>query len=449
MIISQLNRREGILTMERVPLPQIARAYGTPCYAYSRARIERQYHRWENAFGNHPHLICYALKANSTAGIIELLAAAGSGFDAVSIGEIIRAVRVGADPKKICFSGVGKSRREMRTALALGIRCFNVESPAELARLNDVAEEMKVTAPVSLRINPNVDAHTHANITTGLCTNKFGIAVEEAIALYLRIPREYPNLAIEGLSCHIGSQILTLEPYEQTCSIVLDVVRRLADAGIRLRHVDFGGGAGVPYRKGEIELPPEELAAMLVNRFRAEAPDPAIEIIVEPGRSIVAEAGVLLTTVEYVKDGPGTFNFCIVDAAMTDLIRPALYGAWHEIVQVKEKHPRTGSLPVQVVGPVCESSDKFGEGRMLDPSEGDLLAILTAGAYGASMASTFNSRRLPMEVLVDGSTVTPLRRSGILEDITEAEIPLGLIKHNPVAPETLAEARRIGTYGQS
>lgn len=444
MPASTLIRREGTLTMERVPLPQIAHTYGTPCYAYSRAQIERQYRRWDSAFGEHPHLVCYALKANATAGVIELLAAQGSGFDAVSIGEVIRAVRAGGDPKRICFSGVGKSRQEMRIALALGIRCFNAESPAELARLNAVAGEMGKTAPVSLRIIPDVDAHTHANITTGLRTNKFGIALEEAFELYRRIPTDFPNLEIEGLSCHIGSQILSIEPFERTCDVVLGFVRRLHEAGVTLRHIDFGGGAGVPYRKGEKELSPEEVVSLFVRRVRAEAPDPDTEIIVEPGRSMIAEAGVLLTTVEYVKKGPGTFDFCIVDAAMTDLIRPALYGAWHEIVQTGPKTPRPGSLPVTVVGPVCESSDKLGEGRMLDPEEGDVLAILTAGAYGASMASTFNSRRLPMEVLVDGSTVTPLRRSAVLEDITEPEIPLGMVKHPPVTPAMLKAARRAG-----
>lgn len=444
MHISQLSRRDGTLTMERVPLTQVARAYGTPCYAYSRAAIERQYRRWDCAFGDHPHLICYALKANSTAGVVELLAAAGSGFDAVSIGEIIRAVKVGADPKKICFSGVGKSYAEMRIALALGIRCFNVESSAELERLNCVAGEVGRRAPIAIRINPDIDAHTHSNITTGLRTNKFGIPIKEAIQLYARIPKEFPNLEVEGISCHIGSQILTLEPYERTAELIIDLLKTLHDQGIRLRHVDFGGGAGVPYRKGEKELAPEAIGAMLVDRVRAKAPDPSLEIIVEPGRSIVAEAGVLLTTVEYMKKGPETFNFCIVDAAMTDLIRPALYGAWHEIVQVTEKAPRPGALPVQVVGPVCESSDKFGEGRMIDPQTGDLLAILTTGAYGASMASTFNSRRLPMEVLIDGARVTPLRRSAVLEDITDAEIPLGLVHNPPISAEMLAAARLAG-----
>lgn len=439
-----LTRREGTLTMERVALPQIAHAYGTPCYAYSRAKIERQYRRWDAAFGTHPHLVCYALKANATAGIIELLAAQGSGFDAVSIGEVIRAVRAGADPKRICFSGVGKNRSEMRIALALGIRCFNAESPAELVRLNEVAGEMGLTAPVSLRVIPDVDAHTHANITTGLRTNKFGIALDDAFELYRRIPTDHPHLRIEGVSCHIGSQILTLEPYERMCDVVLGFVKKLAGAGIRLKHIDFGGGAGVPYRLGEKELAPEALVERLTARVRAEAPDPETEIIVEPGRSMVAEAGVLLTTVEYVKKGPGTYDFCVVDAAMTDLIRPALYGAWHEIVQTGPKTPRPGSLPVTVVGPVCESSDKLGEGRMLDPEEGDVLAVLTAGAYGASMASTFNSRRLPMEVLVDGGSVTPLRRSAVLEDLTEPEIPLGLVKNPPVSAETLRAARDAG-----
>ena len=394
------SRIGSTLHCEDVNLADLAERLEGPAYVYSRRQIEENFAAWERGFSGHPHLVCYAVKANPTRGILTLLARLGAGFDTVSIGEVERALRAGADPKKIVFSGVG-------------------ESESELLRLMRVTERLRRPARVSLRCNPNVNPNTHPYISTGLLNNKFGIPMRDVPRLY-RLAHEHPWLEPVGIDCHIGSQITTVGPYTESVDKLLDMVELLRSEGIRLTHLDIGGGLGIVYTARD--RPPEP--AKLVEEVRAHLSArnlTDLTLLAEPGRSIVGNAGVLLTRVEYIKTGP-TKTFCIVDAAMTDLIRPALYDAWMAIEPVTERAeaPRL----MDVVGPVCESTDFLGKNRELAVHEGDFLAILDAGAYGSSMASNYNSRALPMEYLVDGEQVRMLRIPQSWQDFTRGEVAL-------------------------
>ncbi len=385
---------EGRLGAEEVDLAAIAAQYGTPTYVYSRATIERHYRAFDAALAGVEHLVCYAVKANSHLAILNLLARLGAGFDIVSVGELERVVAAGGDPAKVLFSGVGKRRDEMARALELGIHCFNVESESELVRLNEVAGAHGVRAPISLRVNPDVDAKTHPYISTGLKENKFGIDIAIAPEVYARAA-EMAHLELVGVDCHIGSQITQVTPFVDAMERVLKLVDELVVRGIALQHLDLGGGLGIQYRDETPPLP-GDYAAPLIERMGERG----LKLMIEPGRAIVGNAGVLLTRVEYLKHTAHK-DFAIVDAAMNDLIRPTLYGAWQAIVPVQ---PREGTpRAYDLVGPICETGDFIGKGRELVLEEGDLLAVRSAGAYGASMASTYNSRPRPAEVLVDGA----------------------------------------------
>lgn len=401
-------RRDGALHAEGVPLSAVASAHGTPTYVYSRAEIEARFRAYDAAFGRHPHLVCFAVKSNSNLAVLNLLARLGAGFDIVSGGELERVLAAGGEAGKVVFSGVGKSRAEMARALEVGIRCFNVESLPELERLNEVALAHGKRAPVSLRVNPDVDAKTHPYISTGLKENKFGIAIEDAEAAYLRAAA-LPGLAVVGVDCHIGSQLTELRPFIDALERVLALVERLAAQGVRLRHLDLGGGLGIRYRD-ETPPAPAELVGALMGRLGQTG----YEIIVEPGRSIVGNAGVLLTRVELLKHGPHK-DFAVIDAAMNDLMRPALYGSWMDIqpVVAREGEPRE----YDVVGPVCETGDFLGKGRRLVLAEGDLLAVMGAGAYGFTMSSNYNTRPRAAEVMVDGSTMHLVREREHLPDL--------------------------------
>lgn len=405
--------RDGELCAERVPLAAIAERYGTPCYVYSRATLERHWHAFDRAFAGRPHLVCYAVKANSSLGVLNVLARLGSGFDIVSVGELERVLAAGGDPAKVVFSGVGKREDELRRALEVGIRCFNVEVPGELDRLNRIAGELGVTAPVSLRVNPDVDAGTHPYISTGLRDNKFGIDMEEALHHYRRAA-ELPNLRIVGIDCHIGSQLTSVAPFIDALDRVLVLAGKLKAHGISIRHLDIGGGLGIRYRD---ETPPEpaEYAAVLSERMA----DLDYEVLMEPGRAIAGNAGILLTRVEYLKTH-GEKSFAIVDAAMNDLIRPALYQAWQAILPVRP----SGAVPERVydiVGPICETGDFLGKERALALREGDLLAVRSAGAYGFSMSSNYNSRPRPAEVLADGDRTHLIREREKLAELYRGE----------------------------
>lgn len=405
-------RRDGVLHAEGVPLSAVAAAHGTPTYVYSRAEIEARFRAYDAAFGRHPHLVCFAVKANSNLAVLNLLARLGAGFDIVSGGELERVLAAGGEAGKVVFSGVGKSRAEMARALEVGIRCFNVESLPELERLNEVALAHGKRAPVSLRVNPDVDARTHPYISTGLKENKFGIAIEDAEAAYLRAAA-LPGLAVVGVDCHIGSQLTELAPFIDALERVLALVERLAAQGVRLHHLDLGGGLGIRYRD-ETPPAPAELVGALMDRLGQTG----YELIVEPGRSIVGNAGVLLTRVELLKHGPHK-DFAIVDAAMNDLMRPALYGSWMDIqpVAAREGEPRE----YDVVGPVCETGDFLGKGRRLVLAEGDLLAIMGAGAYGFTMSSNYNTRPRAAEVMVDGSAMHVVREREHLPELWRGE----------------------------
>ncbi|MCP5305112.1 MAG: diaminopimelate decarboxylase [Chromatiaceae bacterium] len=405
--------RDGELYAEDVPLQAVAERFGTPCYVYSRATLERHWHAFDDAFGDHPHLVCYAVKANSNLGVLNLLARLGSGFDIVSVGELERVLAAGGAPDKVLFSGVGKQEHEMRRALEVGIRCFNVESASELERLNRVAGEMDRRAPISLRVNPDVDAQTHPYISTGLRENKFGIAIEDAAALY-RHAQTLPHLAVTGVDCHIGSQLTQLGPFLDALERVLVLVERLQGEGIEIRHLDLGGGLGVRYRD-EVPPLPSDYAGALLRRL-AQAP---FEILIEPGRAIAANAGVLLTRVEYLKHSPAK-DFAVIDAAMNDLIRPALYQAWQPIVSVEER-PHGVHGVYDLVGPICETGDFLGKQRALTLAEGSLLAVRGSGAYGFSMASNYNSRPRAAEVMVDGDRMHLVRRRETIAELFAGE----------------------------
>ncbi|MBW3141410.1 diaminopimelate decarboxylase [Ferrimonas balearica] len=410
--MDHFSYRQGALCAEEVPLAEVAAAYGTPCYVYSRATIERHFHAFDRAVGDHPHLICYAVKANSNLAVLNLLARLGSGFDIVSGGELARVIQAGGDPGKVVFSGVGKTADEMRQALQAGIYCFNVESEAELERLNEVAGAMGLKAPVSLRINPDVDAGTHPYISTGLKENKFGIAMARAEQVFQRAA-SLPNLLVKGADCHIGSQLTTLPPFIDALDRLLALVDRLAELGIVLSHLDVGGGLGVRYDEESPPLPDEYARAL-----REHLGNRPLTLILEPGRAIMANAGVLLTEVAYLKTGEDR-HFAIVDAAMNDLIRPSLYSAWQAIIPVE---PRDGPHQTyDVVGPVCETGDFLGKGRELCIEPGDLLAVRSSGAYGFTMASNYNSRPRAAEVMVDGDAHHLIRARETVEQLWQGE----------------------------
>jgi diaminopimelate decarboxylase len=399
------QRRGGRLQAESVLLDDIARRFGTPCYVYSRAALESAYRAFTAPLAGRAHLVCYAMKANSNLAVLDVLARLGAGFDIVSGGELARVVAAGGDPRKVVFSGVGKSEAEIRAALAAGILCFNVESAAELARVERVAGQISARAPVSLRVNPDVDPRTHPYISTGLKETKFGIPYGEALPLF-RQAAASRSLQVVGIDFHIGSQLTDAAPFVAALDRVLELVDALAKRGIALQHLDLGGGLGIRYRDEQPPPPAEYLGAMLARLSgRPET------ILLEPGRALVGNAGVLLTRVEYLKHGPDR-NFAVVDAAMNDLLRPALYDAWHDIVPVA---PRDApAREYDVVGPVCESADFLGRGRSLALAEGDLLAVMSAGAYAMVMSSNYNTRPRPPEVMVDGSVAHLVReREGV------------------------------------
>ena len=407
--------RDGELHVENTPLSAVAAEFGTPCYVYSRAALEGAYREFDDAFAGVDHLVCYALKANSNLAILGLFARLGSGFDIVSGGELARVIAAGGDPRKVVFSGVGKTEREMRQALDAGILCFNVESEAELDRLNGVAAEAGKRAPISLRVNPDVDPRTHPYISTGLKESKFGVAFADAPALY-RHAATLPGIAVHGIDIHIGSQITELEPYREATRKILDLVDVLGAAGIPLAHVDVGGGLGIRYRD-ERPVPLPDYAAMLTGLFRGRRE----RMVFEPGRRLVGDAGILLTRVLYLKDGTPK-RFAIVDAAMNDLLRPSLYGAWHAVDAVR---PRAGApLAWDIVGPVCESGDFLALDRPLVLAEGDLLAVRAAGAYAMAMSSNYNARPRAAEVIVDGETMHLARRRERVDELFAAELRL-------------------------
>ncbi len=400
------------LYAEDVSLGDIAHQYGTPAYVYSRATFERHWKAFDQAFGDHPHLVCYAVKANSNIAILNLLARLGSGFDIVSEGELERVLKAGGEASQVVFSGVGKKPAEVRRALEVGIRCFNVESIAELEMINQLAGEMGLKAPVSLRVNPDVDAQTHPYISTGLKENKFGISHEKALDVY-RQAQQMEHIDIQGIDCHIGSQLTQIAPFVDALRRVLTLVDQLAEAGIELHHLDLGGGLGIRYQDETPPQPAEQVAALL-----AELGDRQVEILVEPGRAIAGNAGVLLTEVLFLKHNDEK-NFAIIDAAMNDLMRPALYGAWQDIVPVM---PREGDAKAyDLVGPVCETGDFLGKQRVLNLKAGDVLAVKSAGAYGFTMSSNYNTRPRAIELIVDGADVHVVRQRETVEQLLQGE----------------------------
>jgi diaminopimelate decarboxylase len=401
--------RNQLLHAEDVPLSALAARYGTPLFVYSRAALEERFQAYQAPLAGRPHLICYAMKANSNLAVLNVLARLGAGFDIVSGGELARALAAGADPGKIIFSGVGKSIDEMQAALDAGIHCFNVESVPELERLSAVAQSMDKVAAISLRVNPDVDANTHPYISTGLKDNKFGVPIEHAVAVYQRAST-LPNLRIAGVDCHIGSQLTTLSPFLDALDRVLLLVDKLAWHGITIEHLDLGGGLGVQYNHEQPPSPQQYMQAILERLG-----DRKLTLVFEPGRSIVANAGVMLAQVEYLKETESK-NFAIIDGAMNDIIRPALYQANMQIVPVLQPAATVPTAQWDIVGPVCESADFLGRDRELALQQGDLLAVLSAGAYCFAMSSNYNTRNRAAEIMVDGSTHTVVRRRETYDD---------------------------------
>ena len=407
--------RGSVLFAEDVAVAEIAAQFGTPLYIYSKATLIRHYHAYADALAGRPHLVCFGMKANSNIAVLQVLANEGAGFDIVSVGELERVLVAGGDPSKVVFSGVGKQPHEMRRALEVGIHCFNVESLAELDQLNAVAVEMGQVAPVSLRINPDVDPKTHPYISTGLKGNKFGIAHEDTLAAY-QYAAALPGLQPIGIDCHIGSQLTEIEPLLEALDKLLDLIDQLADAGIVLEHIDLGGGLGVPYQDEEPPHPSTYLAAV-----NARLAGRALTLVLEPGRSIAANAGIFVTQAILTKTNQSS-HFAVVDGAMNDLIRPSLYGAWQRIIPVNTApHPDQVEATFDVVGPICESGDFLGKGRALRIASGDLLAVRSAGAYGFVMASNYNTRPRAAEVLVDGDQVHLVRERETLESLWALE----------------------------
>ncbi|MBE0435134.1 MAG: diaminopimelate decarboxylase [Methylomicrobium sp.] len=411
------NYKNGELFAEDCPVREIAAKQGTPCYIYSRATLERHWHAFDRPFGDRPHLICYAVKANSNLAVLNILARLGSGFDIVSAGELERVLAAGGDPKKIVFSGVGKRSDEILSALKTGIRCFNIEVGGELDRINELAGELGVKAPVSFRVNPDVDAKTHPYISTGLKENKFGIAIEQALLEYQRAAA-MPNIDVIGIDCHIGSQLTDTTPFLDALGRILDLVVELKNMGIALHHLDLGGGLGIRYRD---EQPPEpaDYVEALLDRLNQSDLTNDVEILLEPGRAIAGNAGILVTQVEYLKTTADK-NFAIVDAAMNDLIRPSLYSAWQEIIPVRSQSSADENH-WDIVGPVCETGDFLGKDRKLRLSPGDLLAVRSSGAYGFTMSSNYNSRPRAAEVMVDGGDCHLIRERETLAHLWAGE----------------------------
>ena len=402
------------LYVEDLPVKQLAEEFGTPLYIYSRATLERHWHAFDSALGKHPHLICYAVKANSNIGILNVMAKLGSGFDIVSQGELERVLAAGGEASKVVFSGVAKSRAEIMRALEVGIRCFNVESIAELHHINQIAGEMGKIAPISLRVNPDVDAHTHPYISTGLKENKFGVSVDEAREVY-KLAETLPHVKITGMDCHIGSQLTELQPFLDATDRLIRLIEQLQEDGITLKHLDLGGGLGVTYTD-EMPPHPSNYATALLNKLK-DYED--LEIILEPGRAIAANAGILVAKIQYLKSNESR-NFAITDTGMNDMIRPALYEAYMNIIEIDRTLGREKAI-YDVVGPVCETSDFLGKQRELAIAEGDYIAQRSAGAYGASMSSNYNSRPRTAEVLVDGNKAHLIRRRENLSELWALE----------------------------
>ena len=402
------------LMAENLPVKQLAEQFGTPLYIYSKATLERHWHAFDNAFGEHPHLVCFAVKSNPNIAILNVMAKLGSGFDIVSQGELERVLAAGGDAAKVVFSGVAKSHQEIARALEVNIRCFNVESEAELLRINQIAGEMGKIAPISLRVNPDVDAHTHPYISTGLKENKFGVSVEQAREVY-KVAATLPNIKVVGMDCHIGSQLTELQPFLDAVDRLIVLMEQLKQDGIHLKHLDLGGGLGVTYTD-EAPPHPTEYAKALWEKLSAFS---ELEIIVEPGRAITANAGILVTKVEYLKSNESR-NFAIVDAGMNDMIRPALYQAYMNILEIDRTLAREEKI-YDVVGPICETSDFLGKQRKLAIAEGDYLAQRSAGAYGASMSSNYNSRPRTAEIMVDSDKAYLIRRREALNELWQLE----------------------------
>ncbi|GEA12098.1 diaminopimelate decarboxylase [Alteromonas sp. KUL49] len=406
--------KDGQLFAEDAAVRDIAATHGTPLYIYSRATLERHWHAFNDAIGDHPHLICYAVKANSNLGVLSTLAKLGSGFDIVSGGELARVIAAGGDPSKVVFSGVGKTSKEIRYALEQGIHCFNVESEPELHRINAVAESMSTTASISLRINPDVDAKTHPYISTGLKANKFGISRERALETY-ELAASLSHLNVVGMDCHIGSQLTDIDPFVDALERLLVLIDELAERDIHIKHLDVGGGLGVTY---DNETPPHPKAYAQAMAEKMQGRE-HLKLILEPGRAIAANAGILVTEVEFIKQGEEK-NFAIVDAAMNDMLRPSLYSAWQKIIPVSQTSSAEAKT-YDVVGPVCETGDFLGKDRELAVEAGDLLAVRSAGAYGFVMASNYNSRCRPAEVLVDGDNAILVRERESLDSLWAGE----------------------------
>ena len=402
------------LFAEDVAIADIISEHGTPAYIYSCATLERHWHAFDNAFGSHPHLICFAVKSNSNIALLNVMAKLGSGFDIVSQGELERVLVAGGEASKVVFSGVAKSHSEIERALDVGIRCFNVESIPELHRINEVAGKMGKIAPISLRVNPDVDAKTHPYISTGLKENKFGVSVQQAREVY-SLAKTLPNVKIMGMDCHIGSQLTELQPFLDATDRLIVLMEQLKEDGIELHHLDLGGGLGVPYNGEEPPHPAEYTEALLAKLKNY----PNLEIILEPGRAISANAGILVTKVEYLKSNEDR-NFAIVDTGMNDMIRPALYEAYMQITEVNQSLDREKAV-YDVVGPICETSDFLGKGRELAIAEGDLIAMRSAGAYGATMSSTYNSRPQAVEILVDGAKAYLIKARADFADLWRLE----------------------------
>ncbi|MEM7401118.1 MAG: diaminopimelate decarboxylase [Pseudomonadota bacterium] len=412
--MSAFEYKNGVLHAEEVDLQALADTYGTPCYVYSKASIEENYRAFEAALSGCSSRICYAVKANSNLAVLNLLAKLGSGFDIVSIGELERVLRAGGDASKVVFSGVAKRSDEIRRALIKGIDCFNIESTAELARLDAITREMDIIARVSLRVNPDVDAETHPYISTGLKENKFGVDINMALEIYQKISA-CSHLQAVGLDCHIGSQLLDLSPFQASFEKVFQLVDQLSGAGIELKHIDVGGGLGIRYKRGDQPPSPAEYVDVLAPFLQGRD----IKVFIEPGRSIVGNAGVLLTRVEHIKNN-NEKNFALVDAAMNDFMRPALYSAWHDINEVRQSQQPT--INYDVVGPVCETGDFLGKARDLSIQEDSVLAVHAAGAYGSVMSSNYNTRQRAAEVLVDGDQAHLIRMRETFDQMLANEI---------------------------
>lgn len=436
------TRHNHILHCDGVDLRQIAQTHGTPTYVYSSSLIEQKWKAYQQALAPVKSMACYAVKANSSLGVLSLLASLGAGFDAVSGGEILRVLQAGGQANKIVFSGVGKTTWEIAFALQVGIHCFNVESPAELERINAIATQLHKKARIAIRVNPDVDAHVDEHVATGIGDSKFGISLQEVIPTYLHA-KALPMIDIVGMSCHIGSQIAQADPYLETLDVLEPLILELRRQGIELEHLDIGGGAGIRYHEGETPLPPSDFIPQVLARIQQFDPEQKLTIVVEPGRSIVAESGVLLCQVQYLKQGQFGKTFAIVDASMSELIRPTLYNAYHGI-SVVEQTTDTTYEAINIVGPVCESSDWLGLDRQLAVQAGDLLVIECAGAYGASMASNYNSRVLPTEVMVQNKQVHVLRKQS-LQDMLGLETPLG----QPVNSHDIEQLYQVLEQAQS